>query len=132
MVDKTFDPVRIPAVMYSPAELKEIDDEITAGRLPEDYLDKYFDGLDANVFGADAPKDRKGNRQEQGLGSPGNQTQQSIDAYIKNQTERRVGGPEPDFLKNLEVMRAQLADCSKQRVASGPTSHLRNYKRKRK
>lgn len=108
---------RITPVNYSIGELAEIEDMIEAGELPKDYLDQHFDAVDANVFGEDAQKDRRGNRKEQGLGSAGNQTQQSIDAYIKNQTERRVGGPEPDFEKHLERMRAELVASNAARAA---------------
>ena len=108
---------RIMPVNYSLGELAEIEDLIEAGELPKDYLEQHFDAVDANVFGEDAPKDRKGNRKEQGLGSSGNQTQQSIDAYIKNQTERRVGGPEPGFEQHLERMRKELAASEAHRAA---------------
>ena len=45
-------------------------------------------------------------------------TRTSIDAYVKNQTERRVGGPEPGYEENLKRMRAELAECEKKKAAN--------------
>jgi hypothetical protein len=128
MVTTPIDPIRIPTINQSPAEIAEIEAEIAAGQLPKDYLKRHIDLVDANVFGADAPKDRNGWRLEQGLGSPGNMTQQSIDAYIKNQTERRAGGPEAGFEENLKRMRSELAACEK--AKDGKTENSFHYGRK--
>ena len=108
--------VRILPVTLSVAELAEWEDMIEQGKLPKDHIDQYFEQLDAAVFGADAPKDRKGQRKEQGLGSPVNQTQQSIDAY------KRWCGPgkpneEPDFADNLKRMEAELAATNARKKA---------------
>jgi len=70
-----------------------------------------------DVFGHDHKTTKEGNPIEQGLGADGNMTAQSIEAYIKNQTERRKGGPEPGFEDNLKEMRAKLAKCDARRRA---------------
>lgn len=130
MVRRSGDSVRrIQPVNYSIGELAELEDMIEAGELPKDYLDQHFDAVDANVFGEDAPKDRKGQRREQGFGSPGNQTQQSIDAYIKNQTERRIGGPEPGFEQHVERMRKEL-EATTARKAVDREKGAKNRKRR--
>jgi len=117
MVTTPIDPIRVPTINQSPAEIAEIEEAIAAGQLSRDFLKRHIDAVDANVFGADAPKDRQGFRIEQGLGSPENMSQQSIDAYIKNQTERRAGGPEPGYEDNLKRMRANLAETDKKKDA---------------
>lgn len=71
-----------------------------------------------DVFGVDHKKDRNGNPIEMGLGAAGNITQQHIDAYIKNQTERSANGPEPGYEENLARMRKDLAECEARRVAA--------------
>jgi hypothetical protein len=117
MVHTPVDPVRIPTINQSPAEIAEMEAMIDAGQLPKDFLKRHIDAVDANVFGADAPKDRAGWRMEQGIGSPGNMTQQAIDAYVKNQTERRAGGPEEGYKENLARMQAQLVETQKKKDA---------------
>jgi hypothetical protein len=76
------------------------------------------DLTDKNVFGADHKRDRKGNPIEQGLGSHANPTQQSIEAYVKDQTQRRGGGPEEGFEENLKAVRARLAEFHAERKAN--------------
>lgn len=68
-----------------------------------------------DVFGVDHKTAKDGTPIEQGLGAGSNQTAQSIEAYIKNQTERRKGGPEPGFDDNVKRMKAQLAECDARR-----------------
>ena len=70
-----------------------------------------------DVFGVGHALDKQGNPIEQGAGAPANMTAQCIEAYIKNQTERRKGGPEPGFEDNLKKMRTQLAECNAKRRA---------------
>lgn len=113
MVDTVIDPIRMPTVTLSQAEIEEIEQLMAAGSLPPDWLDRHFDAVDANVFGADAPKDRHGNRKEQGRGSAANMTQQSIDAY------KKWGKGETDFAENLKRMEAQLAETNQRREANG-------------
>lgn len=71
-----------------------------------------------DVFGVDHKLDKQGNPIEMGLGAPGNVTQQHIDAYIKNQTDRSPNGPEPGYEENLARMRKDLADCEARRLAA--------------
>ena len=70
-----------------------------------------------DVFGVGHTTDRNGNPQEQGQGTANNMTQQSIDAYIKSQTERNPNGPEPGYEDHLKRMRQQLAACEARRAA---------------
>jgi hypothetical protein len=70
-----------------------------------------------NVFGVGHKKDRQGNPQEQGLGSFANPTQQSIEAYVKDQTQRRAV-PEDGYEANLKAMRARLAEVNATRRAN--------------
>ena len=128
MVTTPIDPHRPPSINQSPAELAQMQADIDAGTLPKDVIKKHIDAVDANVFGTDAPKDRQGFRLEQGLGSPSNMTQQSIDAYIKNQTERRPGGPEPGFEEHLKRMRAELAASEK--AKDGKSQNTFHYGRR--
>jgi|SRR5579863_1349765 len=73
------------------------------------------------VFGVGHKLDKDGNPVEQGLGTRGNMTQQCIDAYIKNQTERSPNGPEPNYEENLAQMRKDLAACNARRLAARTT-----------
>lgn len=106
-VQQKYDPVRVPSHSLTPGEIDELYDLIDKGELPKDYVDRHFEAVQKNVFGFDA-KQHKGKYIEQGLGSPGNQTANSIAAYIKTQTERQ-GGPEEGYEENLKRMRAELA-----------------------
>jgi hypothetical protein len=110
----TFDPIKPPTITLSDEEMGKMLADIDAGVLPKDYLKKYLDAVDANVFGSEAPKDKQGWRLEIGLGSPRNQTQQSIDAY------KRWCGPgmpheDPQFTRNLAIMEKQFAECNERR-----------------
>jgi hypothetical protein len=64
-----------------------------------------------DVFGVDHKTDRHGRPIEQGLGSIGNQTRQSVEAYEKRCRD------EPDFDKNLARMKKELADCEARKEA---------------
>ena len=110
MVETRPDPIRVPTINMSLEELEQMQALMDKGELPPDFIDRHFDAVDANVFGADAPKDRHGNRTEQGRGSPVNMTQQSIDAYKRwcGPNKDRPEG-EPGFAENLKKMEAQLA-----------------------
>jgi hypothetical protein len=74
-----------------------------------------------DVFGVDHKTDRNGNPIEQGVGSKGNQTAQSIEAYIKTQTERSANGPEPGYEETLARMRKDLAESEARRRAEQST-----------
>lgn len=120
MVSAVIDPIRVPTINQSPAEIAEIQALIEQGQLPKDFLKRHIDAVDANVYGFDAPKDRRGFRLEQGLGSSRNQTQQSIDAYIKYHSK------DADFDENLTRMKTELAECNKQREAKAGFHYGRN------
>jgi hypothetical protein len=111
MVDRVLDPLKPSVLTLSGQEMEEIYALIESGNLPPDYLDRCADARDANTFGIDAPKDKYGNRQEQGRGSPGNQTKQSVDAY------RKWGVGDRDFERNLARMEKELAESDKRRAA---------------
>ena len=121
MVETRPDPIRPPTINQSMEELEQMQALIDAGQLPPDFIERHFDAVDANVFGVDAPKDRRGYRVEQGRGSPLNMTQQSIDAY------KKWGKDEPDFNENLKRMESQLAASQKK----NPTDMREHWKRKR-
>lgn len=114
MVEKVFDPIRPVPITLTATEREEILANIEAGNLPPDYLARCDEACSRNVFGEDAKKDRHGNYIEQGRGSPGNMTKQSVEAY------RRWGKDEPDFERNLARMEKELAACDAQRKANPP------------
>lgn len=68
------------------------------------------------VFGV-GHKVRRGKPVENGLGSLEQPTQNSIDAYITNQTTRRAGGPERGFEENLQIMRDNLEKFEAKKAA---------------
>ena len=77
--------------------------------LPPDAIDQHYEQEYQQTFGQDYKVDAEGNVIEQGRGSKAQPTRGSIDAYIKNQTERRQGGPEKGYAETLERMEADLA-----------------------
>ena len=123
MVSAVIDPIRIPTLNLSSQELDELASLIEQGQLPKDFLDRHFDAVDANVFGIDAPKDRHGNRKEQGIGSAGNQTANSVAAYIKYCKN------EPDYDENVKRMKAELAKCEEARKAQVTAANRKRAKR---
>lgn len=127
MVDQVIDVLRVPVVNLSEAELAEMEAQIEAGLLPKDFIEKHFEAVDNNVYGIGHKKDRKGRPIEQGLGSPANMTQQSIDAYKKwcgPSKDNPVG--EPGFAENLARMEQQLAA----RQTTNPTDIRERYRRR--
>ncbi len=62
-----------------------------------------------DVFGVGHRTDIKGHPIEMGIGSPLNQSRQSIESY------KRYHHTEPDFEDNLKRLEAQLAECEKRR-----------------
>ena len=58
----------------TPGELAEVQQLIDEGKLPKNTMKLIEDAEDAAVYGADAPKDRKGKRIQQGIGSKGHET----------------------------------------------------------
>ena len=123
MVQAVFDPIRVPSINLSQAELDEIEEAIEAGDLPKDFLDRYFKAVEDNVFGADHKKTRKGDPIEQGLGSAGNQTKNSVDSYKKycNPENPKATDPDPNFKENLARMVAELAEADARRAAERDT-----------
>lgn len=117
MVEIRVDPIRPPTLTLSPKELDEIEEMMKAGSLPPDFLERHFDAVDANVFGADAPKDKDGHRLEQGIGSPGNQTENSIKAYVRY-AKYEEGYDEAKVAETVKRMRAELAATKKARAAA--------------
>jgi hypothetical protein len=95
-------------VTKTPMELAEMQDLIDKGELPKSAIKDHFEAEARNVFGADAKK--KGKMYiEQGIGSPGNQTRNSIEAY------RKHGKGEADYEANLARMEQELKDSNDER-----------------
>ena len=76
--------------------------------------------VEIDTFGHGFKRDRNGYPIEQGLGSAAHPTQQSIDAYVIEQTKRRPGGPEPDYEIHLAKMRQNLSSYLAKRAAELP------------
>lgn len=89
-------------------ELAEMQALIDRGELPADAIKQHFDSEAKNVFGHDAKKVR-GRYIEQGLGSPQNQTRNSIESY------RKYGKGEPDYEATLARMEKELAETNERR-----------------
>jgi len=128
MVETRMDPLRPPSINQSMEELELMQAQIDAGQLPPDFIERHFDAVDANVFGVDAPKDKRGYRIEQGRGSPGNMTQQSVDAFIRWHGPRD-GHPSGDenYAEDLKRMQAQL----KVNQDKNPTDMREQWRRRR-
>lgn len=126
MVDTPFDPIRPPSINQSAEELDLMQAMIDEGKLPKNFMERHFDAVDANVFGVDAPKDRKGFRLEQGIGSPNNQTANSLAAYRKF---HGPNGPDPDppevFEATEKRMIAELAKTNEAKRAKIPANRRR-------
>ena len=91
---------------------KEIDEMrwlISQGLLPPDAIEQHIEHEYRQTFGQDYKVDADGLPVEQGRGSKAQPARGSIDAYIKNQTERRNGGVEPGYDDILKQMEADLA-----------------------
>jgi hypothetical protein len=93
----------------SPQELGERLDELPPAEARQWYQ-RYLEGLSEATFGAEAPRNSKGERTECGQGSPGNETAQSVAAYEK------WGRNDPDYEKQLVKKRANLAACNERRA----------------
>jgi hypothetical protein len=112
MVQRIPDPIKILPITYSQEELQEFADLIQAEQLPADFLDRYYDAVDAAVQGADAPINPKtGKRIGIGIGSPLNQSQNSINAY------KKFCSDEPDFQRHLARMEKELAETNARKAA---------------
>lgn len=111
MVETVIDPIKVPVVTLSQAEIEEIELQIVDGILPADWLERHYAAVQANVFGHDHRVDSQGRPIEQGLGSAGNQTKNSVDAY------RKWGVNDVDYEKNLSRMEKELATSNETRAA---------------
>jgi hypothetical protein len=116
MVDAVLDPLRIPSITLSEAEIDEIHELMAAGLLPDDYLERHYAAVRKNVFGVDHKFDAEGNPIEQGFGSAGDQTRNGINAY------KKYAKYEADFTKEkyeatLKRMEAELVASDKRRAA---------------
>lgn len=100
-------------VTLTPMELQEIQQRIDQGELPKTTIKDHFDQEAKNVFGQDARKTRHG-YVEQGIGSPQNQTRNSVEAY------RKHGVGEPDYAENLKRMEQELVDSQQRRAQKVP------------
>lgn len=96
-------------VTKTPEELEEMKALIERGELPADAIEQYHEQEAKNVFGHDARK-VKGEYVEQGLGSPGNQTRNSIESYKKYHKD------DADFKETLARMEEELAVSNKKRA----------------
>ncbi len=101
-------------------EIDEMKWLISIGQLPADAIELHIEQEYQQTFGQNYKTDADGQPIEHGRGSKAQPTRGSIDAYIKNQMERRAGGPEPGYDGNLE------ADGSKSGSATTPTSRHRS------
>jgi hypothetical protein len=113
MVETPIDPIRMPTITLSEEELDEIEAKMATGELPPDYLERHYQAVANNVFGVDHKRDRKGSPIEQGIGAPGNQTRNSINAY------KKWCSADPDYAETLKKMEAQLVDSHQARNAAG-------------
>jgi hypothetical protein len=111
MVDSVLDPLRVPSISLSQAEIDEIQDMIAREVLPPDFLERHLEAVRRNIFGFDHKTDKNGRPIEQGLGSPQNMTQNCIDAY------KKWGKNDPGFEEHLKRMEAELVACNKARAA---------------
>lgn len=117
MVETVIDPIRMPTVTLSQSEMAEIEELMAAGQLPPDFLERYHVAVENNVFGHDHKKDRHGNPIEQGIGAPGNQTRNSINAFKKYAKYDADYTPEA-AAASVKRMEAELAACTEVRKAA--------------
>jgi hypothetical protein len=97
-------------VTKTPKEIDEMRRLIAQGLLPPDAVEQHIEHEYQQTFGQNYKTDADGNPIEQGRGSKAQPTRGSIDAYIKNQTERRgTLGPEKGFQETVDRMEAELA-----------------------
>jgi|SRR5271165_909722 len=116
MVQSVIDPVRPISLTLSQREIEELQEQIDLGQLPPDFLDRCEKARQDNVFGIDHKTDRNGVPIEQGRGSPGNQTRQSIEAY------RKWCMNEPNAERTLARMEKEFAESEARRKAEASTA----------
>jgi hypothetical protein len=113
MVDAVIaDPFKIPPLMFTQEELFErLSEWVAAGRSEEAFFAEYAEVLRKNVFGHDYKVDPKTNLPlEQGLGSPQNETLNSVQAY------ERWGKSDPNYERNLARKQQNLIECQERRA----------------
>ncbi len=121
-------------VSKSSREIEEMRFLISQGLLPKDAIDQHYEQEYQQTFGQDYKVDADGNAIEQGRGSKAQPSRTSIDAYIKNQTERRGslgpgkgvrGEPRPHGSRSCGLQRQQAAAGQ---ASSGPAQRGVNAK----
>jgi hypothetical protein len=129
MVSTVLDPIRMPTVTLSEEELETYLVMIEQGQLPADWLDRYYEAVQANVFGHDHKTNKHGDPIEQGHGAPGNQTANSVAAYVKYCGPGRDRAAEPGYEENLKRIQAEFAKCEEARKAKVQAAKNRRSKR---
>jgi hypothetical protein len=119
----TLDPRRITPLSLTEQEVNDAYDQIEAGLLPANFFELCAEARSANVFGVDAPRDKSGNRTEQGIGSAFGQTRNSIDAY------KKFCKDEPDFEKNVARMERELEQSNARRKVEAAAAPKRRAQR---
>lgn len=84
MVEAVIDPIRVPVLNLTGDEISEIREQIAAGSLPQDFLQRHEEAKARNVFGHDAIV-RNGKFVEQGLGAKGFETANHFAALKKSE-----------------------------------------------
>ena len=90
-------------------EIDEMRALVARGELPPNAIEIYYDNEAKNVFGHDA-KMVNGQYVEQGFGSAGNQTRNSIEAYKKYHKD------DPGFAENVKRLETELVESNKKRA----------------
>jgi hypothetical protein len=113
-----------PSVLNLTAEEVEwMEGLIAQNLLPKNWFELCDDARDRFVFGEDFKIDRNGTPIENGLGSPGNMTAQSVAAYEKWCRD------EPDHGRHLARMRKLLAEQQVKRDGKRDTDQQERRKR---
>jgi len=92
-------------------EMDEMRELIQNGELPPDAIKQYYADERRNVFGFDHKVDRNNKPIEQGIGSPGNQTENSIAAYKKYHAN------DVDYERTLARLQKELDESNARRAA---------------
>lgn len=124
-METVIDPIRMPTVTLSQKEMDDIEELMATGALSPDFLERYHAAVANNVFGADHKRDKFGDPIEQGIGSAGNQTRNSINAYKKFAKYDPDYTPEK-FAATVKKMEADLAASNDTRKAAAAAAAGRN------
>ena len=109
-------------VSKSSREIEEMRFLISQGLLPKDAIDQHYEQEYQQTFGQDYKVDAEGMSIEQGRGSKAQPTRSSIDAYIKNQTERRAGRPGKGVRGEPRAHGSRSCGVQRQQAAAGQAS----------